>query len=474
MNVAALRREDLENLPLSDLVYLRMRAKWLSTARPEQLAPDGDWSVWLILSGRGWGKTQTGAEWIVDEAIKDPGSISFIVAPTHSDVQHVCIEGPSGIKSFLPEELVEGGWDKGYNKSDHIIRLTNGSLIRGFSATEPNRLRGPQCHRVWCDELAAWVYLQATWDNIVFGCRLGNDTRKVVTTTPRPLAFLRDLVKEPSTYTTTGSTYENQENLADDFLKKVLKYEGTELGKQEIYGEILDFSETGIIKKSWLKMWPREKALPRFYFILQSYDTALKGKPSKLDVNKTNREPDDSACSTWGVFRPTERSPFCVMLLDAWNEKLNYPELRERLKEDRDCVYGKDDTPVNVTLVEDTAAGPSLIADLADIGVHLEAYNPGRDDKLMRLHLVSHLPKQGLVYVPESLEVAGEFRPWAMTLVDQLCTLSLKTINTQPDDLADTVSQALDYLEDAGWIQAKDRLPPPPPSELKRQENPYG
>ena len=197
--------------------------------------------MWLILAGRGWGKTLTGAQDIVNYALRFQKTRSAVVAPTFGDLRRVCFEGDSGILSLIPNDCYYGG-DKryGYNKSNAEITLFNGSIIQGYAASEPDRMRGPQYHRAWCDELAAWRYPDA-WDQLEFGMRLGKNPQTIVTTTPRPTELIRSLHDREDSVVTRGNTFENEANLADSALKLFKeRYDGTRLGRQELYAEILD------------------------------------------------------------------------------------------------------------------------------------------------------------------------------------------------------------------------------------------
>lgn len=204
-------------------------------ARPEQLAPPGDWDTWLILAGRGFGKTRTGAEWVREEVAA--GARRFaLVARTAADARDVMVEGESGILAISPS------WNKPkYEPSKRRLTWPNGAIATTFSADEPNLLRGPQFDRAWGDETAAWRFGEDAWDNLQFGLRLGKNPKVIVTTTPRPTPLMRSLLKDPRTRTTRGSTYDNAGNLAPRFLRKLLsKYEGTRIGRQEIHAELLE------------------------------------------------------------------------------------------------------------------------------------------------------------------------------------------------------------------------------------------
>ena len=214
---------------------------WLKTARAKQLPPAAKHYVWLILAGRGWGKTRTGAQDIALYALRNANVQCAVVAPTHGDLRRVCFNGPSGLLSLIPEECFAKSKDyKGYSSSTSEIRLFNGSKITGFAAQEPERLRGPQFHRAWCDELAAWRYPEA-FDQLMFGLRLGDDPQCLITTTPKPTKLIKSLVEREDTYITRGSTFENEANLADSALAMLKeRYEGTAMGRQELYAEIVD------------------------------------------------------------------------------------------------------------------------------------------------------------------------------------------------------------------------------------------
>ena len=207
-------------------------------ARPEQLPVEGDWSTWLLLAGRGFGKTRTAAEWLAWQAITQAKTRWAVVAPTYGDTRDTCIEGESGLLAILNDYGVVDN----YNRSMGEILLTNKSRIKAFSADQPDRLRGPQHHGAWCDELAAWRQPE-TWDQLQFGLRLGDSPQTLVTTTPKPIALVRQLSKrdDGSVHIVRGSTFDNAANLAESALRELKsRYEGTRLGRQELMGELLE------------------------------------------------------------------------------------------------------------------------------------------------------------------------------------------------------------------------------------------
>ena len=227
------RDEFLGNLTPAELeVYLGWWKKW---AHDGQRPPHGDWRVWLLLAGRGFGKTRTGAEYVRAMVGMRKARRIALVAPTAADARGVMVEGESGLLSIGPPEERPD-----YEPSKHLLTWPNGAIATTYSADEPDRLRGPQHDLAWCDELAAWRYPQA-WDMLMFGLRLGADPRAIVTTTPRPTRFIRELLADPKVAVTHGRTVENAKNLAPAFLDQIVRrYEGTRLGRQELDAEILE------------------------------------------------------------------------------------------------------------------------------------------------------------------------------------------------------------------------------------------
>ena len=239
----------MTQLKTAEAQAITLRTDWLETARDKQLQPKLDHYIWLILAGRGWGKTRTGAQDIALYALRNPNSNCAVVAPTHGDLRRVCFGGPSGLISIIPKDCFLKSTDqKGYSSSVAEIRLFNGSKITGYAAQEPERLRGPQFHRAWCDEIASWRYPEA-FDQLMFGLRLGNNPQCVITTTPKPNKLIKDLVKRDDCFVTSGSTFENEANLADSALLMLKeKYDGTNLGRQELYAEIIESYEGALWK----------------------------------------------------------------------------------------------------------------------------------------------------------------------------------------------------------------------------------
>jgi predicted phage terminase large subunit-like protein len=202
-------------------------------ARPGQRPPEPGWALWLLLAGRGYGKTRTGSEWAWRKARTEPRGA--LVAPTAGDARDVMVEGESGIMAVVPSVFRPK-----YEPSKRRLTYPNGAQQAVYSADEPDRLRGPQHNYSWCDELAAWKSLPEAWSNLELGLRLGDSPEVLATTTPRPKKLIVELAHADTTHITRGTTYENLTNLAETFKRNVLaKYEGTRTGRQELMAELL-------------------------------------------------------------------------------------------------------------------------------------------------------------------------------------------------------------------------------------------
>jgi len=220
--------------------WSKARLRWIATARDNQVTPPGEWLTWLVMAGRGFGKTRLGAEDAADFARKNPGARLAFVGPTIADTRDTMIEGQSGLLACVPAEALRGGSiASSWNRSMGELFFANGCKVKAFSAEEPERLRGPQHHRVWADELGAWTR-EETWDQLQFGLRLGARPQVVVTTTPKPSPLMRRIIEADTTLITRGSTFDNAANLSPAALAVLRdRYEGTRLGRQELFGEFL-------------------------------------------------------------------------------------------------------------------------------------------------------------------------------------------------------------------------------------------
>lgn len=442
------------------LAYLDWQRRWCATARPDQLPPEEGWTECGFLAGRGFGKTRVGAEWLGRVAFEDPDALPrCVVAPTQADVRFTCFEGESGLLSVIPPECVAN-----YNRTDLVLTLTSNATIRGFSAEKADRLRGPQHADAWCDELAAWGKdATDTWDMLQFGMRLGPRPRVVWTTTPKPVEIVRKLTApQDGRVIVRGSTYDNKANLPDSFFKKLEQYEGTKIGRQELHGELIDPEEAGIIRRSWLRLWPANSPLPKLDWIVMSLDTAY----TENTLDKRG-DPDPSACSVWGVFTHERRSN--IILLDCWEEHLGLPDLVRKVKRELNTAYGDDEDQAlikpmfgsskpltsgrkpDILLIEDKGSGISLRQTLAEMQIEAYAYNPGRADKLSRLHVVSPVFAQRRVWVPESAKYPGQPRTWAEPMIAQLTAFAGEG-SIKHDDHVDTCTQALRLCLDKGML----------------------
>jgi predicted phage terminase large subunit-like protein len=444
--------DEYESLIDYDKVIVNWQMGWAQKAHKHQLEPLGDWwGIWLMLAGRGAGKTRASAETLLSWAIEEPNTRWLVSAPTSGDIRGTCFEGDSGLLNVIPKELIAD-----YNKSLHELKLINGSFIKGIPASEPERFRGGQWHGAWLDELAAWDYIQESWDMIQFAVRLGKRTRTIVSTTPKPKPLIMDLLgrEGDDVVVTKASTYTNLANLAGSFTKQILQYEGTKLGQQEIHAELIDPEAGGIVKREWFRLWPNAKPFPKLEYIIQSYDCATS--------DKTYNDPTGSI--TLGVFKPMDGG-MSVIILDCWQEHLQYPDLRPKVVAEYEVVYGegRDRKLVDLVLVEDKSAGISLIQDLQRAHLPVHAYNPGRADKVQRLSIVANIIKAGRVWIPESSVNRGYVKDWAEGMVSQICSFPEGTAH---DEFVDCISQGLRYLRDAGWIS----IDAPPRDEIQQED----
>jgi len=284
---------DLRELPDAEVAEIlrklgphqaeELRYNWEFWARPEQLEPEGDWNAWLALAGRGWGKTRAGAEW-VRHRIKKGDKIVHCVAPTKGDVRRVMVEGDSGLlnvcwkgdKTYRGKHIGFPVW----SPTNNTLTWENGSKAVFFSAEDPERLRGPQAYSAWTDELCAWRNAQETWDMMMFGLSLGRKPQVFITTTPKTTKLLRNIISDPKTTISKGSTFDNAANLAGTFLDAVKKtYEGTRLGRQELYAEILDEASGALWNRELLFKCEIDKEdIPPLNRIVVAVDPAVTNK----------------------------------------------------------------------------------------------------------------------------------------------------------------------------------------------------
>jgi len=271
--------ERLANLPksereeaisqLSDAEAEALLFDWRGfLARSDQVAPEGDWDIWLALAGRGWGKTETGAQWVKE--LQAQGVMNFaLVAETQKDLDEVMVARLLAIYPDAERPHVK-------YKPTRVI-WPNGATALGYNGTQPNQLRGPEFEAAWVDELAKYKYARETWDMLQFCMRRGTHPRQLITTTPRPIELVKAIVagEEGKVHITRGSTMDNVANLASRFLKRVQdRYAGTRLGRQELNAEILGDLPGALWRQSIIDTY-RLRDAPKMKRTLVSVDPAV-------------------------------------------------------------------------------------------------------------------------------------------------------------------------------------------------------
>ncbi|WP_428628713.1 DNA-packaging protein [Sphingopyxis sp.] len=231
---------------LRDATPERLLTNWVWWQRDDQCPPAGDWHVWMLLAGRGFGKTRTGAEWVRAFAEATPGARIALVAASLHEARQVMVEGESGLLAIAPDALRPD-----YESSLRRLTWPNGAVATLYSAAEPDSLRGPEHEAAWCDEIAKWPQGEAAWDNLMLTMRIGAQPQVVATTTPRGVPLVRRLMKEKGVQVTRGATDSNRLNLSPRWLATMgAIYDGTRLGRQELDGELLEDVEGAL--------WTRE------------------------------------------------------------------------------------------------------------------------------------------------------------------------------------------------------------------------
>jgi phage terminase large subunit-like protein len=291
---------------LTDEEAVALLYDWQFWARPNQLIPKSVWNAWLILAGRGYGKTRTGAETVRNWAETLPGIRIALVGRTAADVRDVMVEGESGILAISPPYFMPR-----YEPSKRRLTWPNGTMATTYSGDKPDQLRGPQHHKAWTDELAAWRYPEA-YDQLLFGLRLGDNPQTVNTTTPRPIPIIREMMKSPNTVVTRGSTFENAANLAPRALEELKrKYENTRLGRQELFAELLDDVPGALWKRDTLEKH-RVNKIPTLKRITIAIDPAISANEdssNETGITVQGLSPDDHGYmldDLSGIFTPDE------------------------------------------------------------------------------------------------------------------------------------------------------------------------
>lgn len=453
---------------------------WRFWGRPKQFAPPGDWLTWILLAGRGFGKTRSGSGWIQECAMAEPKSWWALVAKNPADARDYMIEGPGGFRD--PKGLnVRPEHRPVFEVSKRRLTWPNGSWATIYSDEEPDQLRGFSGRGAWLDEFGKYDHPEEILMNLEFGMREAPTLpglpppRKLFTMTPKVIgkanAVIRRLQARKHTVTVSGSSYENQSNLDPTWFENTVSaYEGSRTGEEEIYGRLLDPEEQGIVKRSYFRLWPGTKPLPKFEFILVSYDTALTEKA----YDKKSHEPDPTACQVWGLFYWRDGAVMKpgIMLLDCEAEHLGFPALianaRKRLRE----VWGEAEKPIiqakigptlgggqgrkpDLLVVEDNGAGRSMLQYLANEEVYAYPYNPGNLSKLARLHMVSHVFQQRHCWLVESEDPRrkGQFKSWYEPFLEQICAFQGEG-SIPHDDHVDAATQAIRVMLDRHLFRA--------------------
>jgi phage terminase large subunit-like protein len=315
---------------LTDEQAAVLQYSWEFWARPEQrmppeMLPKGGKTIWLLLAGRGFGKTKVGSETLIEEIQAGRAHRIALIAETAADARDVMVEGDSGILRSSPP------WFKPvYEPSKRRLTWPNGAMAFTYNAVEPDQLRGPQFDFAWGDELAKWRYAQETYDNLQFGLRLGQHPRQIFTTTPRPIKIVREMVNDPLVYVTRGRTLDNKDNLAGTFMAAILKkYEGTRLGRQELDAEILldmpgALWTRDIIERAYLSVPPEGVPLDIFSRVVVAIDPAVSNEEGSDEtgiVVAGIRKSDDHVCvleDASGRYAPIEWARKAVALYRRW------------------------------------------------------------------------------------------------------------------------------------------------------------
>jgi phage terminase large subunit-like protein len=359
-------------------------------ARASQRWPTQEFDVWLLLAGRGFGKTRTGAEWAIHKAHSMPGSRGALVGPIAGDTRDILVEGESGIMT-----CARATFRPVYEPSKRRLTYPNGSIQMLYSAEEPDRLRGPQHHYGWFDELASWKRLQHTWDMAQLGMRLGDHPEICITTTPRPLPLIKALLKDPMCRVVRGSTYDNLHNLAPTFRRAVVaKYEGTTLGRQELDAEVLDDLPGALVARAVIDR-NRVDVRPAFILRAVSVDPAGTGAGDEAGIIAGGRGADgrdylthdasghmsarDTAITAWKLFYETHADVL------VYEDNLGKQWLGETFKSVHRELYPKRDIgamrAVTATIGKKLRAQPVAMRYEQDRVSHLGAL-PELEDQL--------------------------------------------------------------------------------------------
>jgi len=416
---------------------------WRVRARPEQVAPDGDWSVWLLLAGRGSGKTRAAAEWVVEQLQHGDNLRGALVGQTLEDVRLVMVEGESGLLRCLPKSLLRNGSvEDSWNRGPCELTLANGARLKGFSSETPGRLRGPQHHFVWGDEPAEWrdarlgMAEDTTMANALIGCRLPPDPRVCLTGTPKGVRLIRELVADRRTVVTRMTTYDNLGNLAADYRARILdRYEGTRLGRQELMGELLD-DAGGMFSRDWFTITD-ERWSGR---TIRAWDLAA------TEPSDSNPDPDWTAGALvcWDADRVVGGHKGAVQIQHVARWRLGPGVTEDRVKQ----VAREDGLARTLVEVEPGSSGKAVAAAYGRAldPVRVEGVRP-TGPKQARAEVWASLAEQGRVSV-----LAGD---WVTAFLDECDEFPLGL----HDDQVDAVSLAVGWLSGRRGTGRRARQP---------------
>ena len=375
--IKSLKRNEQKRLinSLDDKELEYILNNWNIWGRTEQHPPpDNKYKVWLVLAGRGWGKTHTGSQWLHKLAFDKPKSRFAIIGATIYEAQHIMVEGESGLlNTALP-------WNKcRIIPSQQKLEWENGSLGYLCSGANPEALRGHQFHYAWCDELAKWKYPQASWDNLMLALRLGDEPKTLITTTPKPLNLLEKIIEDDDTFITTGSTYDNTDNLSQDFINTVNKqYEGSDLGEQELHGKIIKHKTNALWQPNFIddnRVYVQPKNISR---LIISVDPAV----------TANKNSDET-----GIMIMAKSADEHIYLLEDLSAKY---QANDWVNKVINCYYDYNAD----CIVAETNMGGDLVRDMIlshDKTISFKSVRATRG-KYVRAEPVANLYKNGLVH----------------------------------------------------------------------------
>ncbi len=404
-----------------------MSSTWAFHVRDEQRPPEGDWTTWIYLGGRGAGKTRAGAEWVRARVEEGCRRIA-IVGANANDARYVMVEGESGLLS------VASPWLRAkYEPSKRLITWPNGAIATLFSAEEPDMLRGPQHDTAWCDELAKWTHLEAAWDNLQLGLRIGQRPQQMVTTTPRALPVLKSLMQRSDSVITRSTSYDNRDNLAPAFFAHVIsRYDGTRFGRQEIDAEILDEIQGALWTRAMIDeaLLSRNAPVPKMVRVVVGVDpSGTRGQDGRDSV---------------GIVVAGKAIDGRCYVMDDWTCSLSPAGWGRRVAEavaqhQADCVVAEEN--FGGAMVESV-----LLA--AQVGTRIKMVHASHG-KIARAEPISALYEQGRV------GHASAF----MALEDQFCAFTVDGyLGKGSPDRADAAIWALTELmlsgvNEEGWLK---------------------